>query len=106
MTGGGAQKSKEDRYCFRTHQELDRPFSVDLPADVQRPAPVGGDGEAAAPVRLQLPDRRRVCWVLENLVHGGKPEVIVRPPKNRVTGQLLLNIHYHGSYRGCALRTP
>ena len=68
---------------------------MDLPADLQRPAPAGGDGEEAAPVRLQLPDHRGVRRVLEDLVHGGEPEVFVvaRLPeeKNWVSGQLPLN---------------
>lgn len=57
---------------------------MDLPADVQGPAPAGGDGQEAAFMWLELPDRRRERRVPHDFLHGGISE-IARFPENVVS---------------------
>ena len=60
---------------------------MDLPADVQRPAPVGGHGQEAAAVWLQLPDRRRVRRIPHDLFHAGIPKAARLPINGADNGQ-------------------
>jgi hypothetical protein len=65
-----ALSNEEDNKDINTYDDLDISRAMDLPVDVERPAPFGSDRQLSAFGRRKLEDSVWICRMGDDLGHG------------------------------------